>query len=79
MHRNLGTADRGIRIVIGAALLSLVVFGPRGGWGLIGLVGLWPLVPGLIGYCPPYALFGFDTLSGGFRRTREFVDPARRS
>ncbi len=70
MRRNIGTADRAIRIMVGVALLILFIIGPRDGWGLIGLVGLFPLVTGLLGYCVPYRLLGIDTLSGRIRRTR---------
>jgi hypothetical protein len=31
-----------------------------GVWGWIGIV---PLATGLIGWCPPYALFGWNTCS----------------
>ncbi len=41
-----------------AALLSLVFFGPKTLWGLVGLV---PLVTGLIGSCPLYSLLGLRT------------------
>lgn len=50
--------DRTLRIVVGLVLLSLVFFGPRTPWGLIGIV---PLATGLAGYCPAYHLFGFRT------------------
>ena len=58
MSRNEGTADRIIRVVLGLALLSLVFVGPQSLWGLIGLV---PLVTGLVGMCPIYSLLGIRT------------------
>jgi hypothetical protein len=58
MNRNEGTLDRALRIIIGLGLLSLTVFGPKTGWGLIGLV---PLLTGLTGHCPAYRLFGVST------------------
>ena len=59
LPRNLSTADRVIRVLLGLALLSLVIVGPQTAWGYLGLV----LVPtGLIGRCPLYALFGISTL-----------------
>jgi len=64
MTRNAGTVDRIIRVVLGLVLLSLVFFGPQTPWGWIGLV---PLVTGLIGNCPLYTLFGFNTCSLGKR------------
>ncbi len=58
MPRNEGTLDRALRIIVGLALLSLVFVGPRTLWGLVGLV---PLLTGLVGFCPLYALFGWRT------------------
>jgi len=55
---NEGTIDRAIRIVLGVALLSLTVIGPRSLWGLIGAV---PLLTGLIGFCPLYKVLGIRT------------------
>jgi len=60
MKANAGGIDKGIRIVAGLALLALI-FVLEGGarwWGLIGLV---PLVTGLAGYCPLYALLGINS------------------
>jgi hypothetical protein len=54
--------DRGLRIVAGAALLLLSFVGPMAEtlypWGLIGIV---PLVTGLIGWCPAYSIFRIKT------------------
>ncbi|TDH58629.1 DUF2892 domain-containing protein [Dankookia rubra] len=58
MTRNVGGIDKGLRIVAGLVLLTLGWFGPLGWWGLIGLV---PLVTGLIGTCPVYSLLGVNT------------------
>jgi hypothetical protein len=62
MRVNEGFADRVIRVVVGLGLLSLLAVGPVPGWGLAGLVGLLPLVTGVVGYCPAYTLLGIDTL-----------------
>ena len=70
MKTNEGLADRLIRVALGLAILPLVAIGPVPGWGLIGLIGLIPLVTGLVGYCPTYILLGIDTL-GGARRPAE--------
>ena len=40
MQRNIGTAERLVRIIIGVVLLVLTVVGPRTWWGLVGLVPL---------------------------------------
>ncbi len=53
--------ERVIRVLLGLGLLSLLAVGPVPGWGLVGLVGLAPLVTGAIGSCPIYTVFGFST------------------
>jgi len=55
---NEGTLDRGIRIVIGLALLSLTVVGPK---SMLGLIGIIPIVTGAIGFCPIYKVLGLST------------------
>lgn len=56
--KNEGNLDRGLRIVAGIVLLSLVFVGPQTLWGWIGLV---PLATGILGNCPVYSLFGWST------------------
>ena len=68
MRTNEGPADRVLRVTIGIALLSLLVFGSVPGWGLIGLVGLIPLVTGIVGFCPTYVLLGIDTTGRPIRQ-----------
>lgn len=67
MNRNVGSVDRIIRIVLGLALLSLLglVQGDLRWWGLIGVV---PLLTGLVGWCPAYGLFGFSSCGTSGRR-----------
>ena len=55
---NLGGLDRTLRIIAGIVLLGMVFYGPETPWGWVGVV---PLVTGLIGNCPAYALFGWST------------------
>ncbi len=50
--------ERAIRVVLGLALLAMVFMGPKSMWGLIGIV---PLLTGLVGSCPLYTLVGFST------------------
>ena len=50
--------ERGLRVVIGLVLLSLVFVGPQTLWGLIGIV---PLLTGLLGSCPLYTAIGLST------------------
>ncbi len=58
MKANEGAIDRVLRVVVGAAVLSLAFIGPQTPWAYVGLV---PLVTGLIGWCPLYAMLGFNT------------------
>ena len=57
---NVGSIDRTLRIVIGLILISLVFFGPKTLWGLIGII---PLATALIGWCPIYRLLNIKTTS----------------
>lgn len=60
MQANVGGIDRGLRIVAGIAILALyfVLEGPNRWWALVGLV---PLVTGIVGRCPAYGIFGIRT------------------
>jgi hypothetical protein len=58
MKSNVGGIDRILRIVIGLVLIGLTVTGTIGVWGWLGVV---PLATGAIGWCPPYAIFGWNT------------------
>jgi hypothetical protein len=60
MTKNVGGIDRGIRIALGLALIAAAATGTVGVWGYIGVV---PLLTGFIGWCPPYAMLGFNTCS----------------
>ena len=60
MKTNVGTIDKVLRIVVGLALLSLffVLEGQARWWSLVGLV---PLLTGVVGVCPLYSLLGIST------------------
>jgi len=62
MAANVGTVDRALRIIVGAALIALTFVGPFTAtlypWGLIGVV---PLATGLMRWCPVYTLLGIKT------------------
>ena len=60
MKKNVGGIDRTLRIVLGLVLIGLAATGTVGLWGYIGVV---PLLTGLVGWCPPYALLGWNTCS----------------
>lgn len=58
MKTNEGKVDRVIRVIVGLGLLSLIFVGPQTMWGLVGLV---PLMTGIVGVCPLYKLVGMNT------------------
>ncbi len=58
MTKNVGGVDRILRIVVGLALIAAAATGTIGVWGYIGVVAL---ATGLMGWCPPYAILGFNT------------------
>ena len=54
MKRNVETMDKIVRIIVG---LVIIIFGIiYKNW--LGVVGLIPLVTGLVGYCPLYNVCG---------------------
>lgn len=55
---NEGPIDRALRVLLGIVLLSLTFLGPKTPWGWLGIV---PLVTGIVGICPLYALLGLST------------------
>ena len=56
--------DRIVRIVLGVALLYLGWAGVvTGGWGtFLKVIGFVPLLTGLVGFCPIYAIFKVRTI-----------------
>lgn len=60
MKRNIGNIERAIRILVGVGILSLTVVGPQSPWALLGIL---PILTGVIGWCPPYHLLGINTCS----------------
>ena len=58
MKINEGTIDRALRVIAGLVLIGLAATGTVGVWGWIGVL---PLVTGIVGFCPAYAIFGMST------------------
>lgn len=58
---NEGTTDRILRTVVGLALLAAYFFTSGGSYHWLYLIGIVPLVTGLVGTCPVYSLFGIST------------------
>ena len=57
MKANVGNTDRIIRFVLGAVII-VVGFYFKSWWGVVGVV---PIVTGLLNYCPAYNLIGVST------------------
>jgi hypothetical protein len=57
LPKNEHPAERAVRVIAGIAILSLVFVGPKTLWGLIGIV---PILTGLIGSCPLYTVLGIN-------------------
>jgi hypothetical protein len=58
MNLNEGSVDRVVRVLFGSLLLSLLLFGPHTWLGLLGIV---PLLTGMVGFCPLYRALGVST------------------
>lgn len=58
MKTNEHVIDRALRIIAGLVLITLAASGTIGVWGWIGVL---PLVTGIVGFCPGYAIFGIST------------------
>jgi membrane-associated protease RseP (regulator of RpoE activity) len=57
MKANVGSVDKGLRIVAGIAIII---------WGImaenwLGAIGVVPILTGVINFCPIYPLLGFNT------------------
>ena len=57
MKFNIGTLDRSIRFVLGAAIIAAGIF-YQSWWGVIGLL---LIITGFIGWCPAYTLLNIDS------------------
>lgn len=66
MIHNVGTVDRAIRILAGAALIAASLLGYVGAWGWLGVI---PLATGLFRVCPAYLPFGLSTCAVKSTRT----------
>ncbi len=57
MIKNMGAADKTIRIILGIIII-VGGFYYKSWWGLVGLI---PLLTAFISWCPLYAPFGIST------------------
>jgi membrane protein implicated in regulation of membrane protease activity len=60
MKCNSGWIDRGLRVIAGLVLLALTFTGTV---GVLGWIGVVPLLTGIFGVCPAYILLGINTCS----------------
>jgi hypothetical protein len=60
MFKNLGSWDRWLRFAAGAALFSLMFWGPKTPWGWLGAV---LMATAAVGHCPIYVILGIRTCS----------------
>ncbi|HHC29492.1 MAG TPA: DUF2892 domain-containing protein [Rhodobacterales bacterium] len=58
---NEGTTDRVLRVVLGAALLIGFFLNLGGSLNWLLLIGIVPLLTGLVGYCALYSVLGINT------------------
>ncbi|MCB2127423.1 MAG: DUF2892 domain-containing protein [Rhodobacteraceae bacterium] len=58
---NVGGIDRVLRIVLGLALLAGFFLNADATYRWAYLIGIVPLLTGLMGSCPAYSLFGMNT------------------
>jgi hypothetical protein len=65
MKKNVGTIDRVIRVVVGLIIFTVGYY-YSSWWGLVGLL---PILTAIIGYCPPYQLFGINTCRPAIDKT----------
>ncbi|MDT8377181.1 MAG: DUF2892 domain-containing protein [Mariprofundaceae bacterium] len=57
MKANIGSVDKILRLVAGAALITWALMGgPVWAW-----IGVVPVVTALTNFCPAYAIFGMNT------------------
>ena len=63
MTKNVGGVERGIRLLLGIALLALAFFHVITGTAAIVayVVGAVALITGLVQYCPAWSIFGINT------------------
>lgn len=63
LKKNVGTAERRLRMVVGVILLALppMFLFPVWATAVTYVLGLVALITGVLGYCPAWQLFGMNT------------------
>lgn len=59
MKKNMGKADKTIRMILGIVIIALGIYF-KSWWGVIGLV---PLLTSFVSFCPLYAPFGISSIT----------------
>ena len=57
MEKNVGKADRIIRIIVGLIIIGIGIY-YKSWWGAIGII---PIITGGLGWCPAYLPFKINT------------------
>jgi hypothetical protein len=57
MNKNIGNADRAIRLIVGVGIIVAGVMNNS----LLGAIGLIPILTALISWCPLYPIFKINT------------------
>ena len=58
---NEGTIDRALRVIVGLALIAAFFLTSGGSYHWLYLIGIVPLVTGMVGTCPLYSVLGMST------------------
>lgn len=58
---NIGKTDRILRIAVGIAMIAGFFFNPEANLRWLYLIGIIPLVTGLVSSCPLYSILGLST------------------
>ncbi|MBU0475740.1 MAG: DUF2892 domain-containing protein [Bacteroidetes bacterium] len=61
MKKNVGASDRIIRMILGVIIIAFGII-YESWWGLVGIV---PLMTGLLNYCPLYCPLKLSTIKRG--------------
>lgn len=57
MKKNVGSADKILRYVLGVVIIAAGIYF-KSWWGVVGIV---PIVTATVGFCPAYLPFGLNT------------------
>ncbi|MFB9150195.1 YgaP family membrane protein [Roseovarius ramblicola] len=61
LKKNVGSIDRALRVILGLALIAAFFVNREGAYSWLYLIGIVPLVTGLMSTCPLYSILGMST------------------